>query len=516
MRNVLKNLLIIALLLMSGHAFSQDSQNQQENSFLLTMGTEVQDHDGFFKVEQFDGKISKFLNTNTQATEREVIIVAPAGQGGMAPPSVERKIRELKAQAKKEGREIEPRVLLLSKEYLQGVDDELQKYNTAIESRLDPSNSIDVFKDDPTAKDFYDKGDKIGLLNHLLQTGKLDNLEQGGDIKAATRGLSNLKAQLNNMMLDPVKRTTAITLPIKLAIQSFSCYFAVYVASGVPPARILPFIAFNVTMTLLINSFISDFIRYRSVWDTKFTSGFSYLVRRGEAWKSFVDNRIAEHKPWLFDCMISRWMARKLPMALPQTFVGGSKALRYTIKGDFTFQYFVSLFFMVSGITITDSWITTDHFALNKVNSILEFMHSSPDSHLTTLGFAAFILGANLINCLSGVPIDVVNSYLNKVGLFKTTSSIWLSFIPEVLYQKDKLSQVNMIGANNAINAGLWIISIPTSMVLRFLYPAKGDKNKRKLTDEEIKQTGLDQSILNAKLYPNEMAMLTNFSFASL
>jgi len=512
MRVLLKNLFIVIFLLISGTAFSQES------SFLLTMGTEVQDHDGFFKVEQFDGKISKFLNTNTQATEREVIIVAPAGQGGMAPPSVERKIRELKAQAKKEGKEIEPRVLLLSKEYLQGVDEELQKYNKAIESSLDPSNNIDVFKDDPTAKDLYDKGDKIGLLNYLSQSGKLDNLEQGEEIKAAAKGLGALKEKLQKTILssDPeVRRTTAITLPIKVALQSFSCYFAVYIAGGIPPARIIPFIAFNVTMTFLINSFISDFIRYRSVWDTKFTDAFSSLVGRAQAWKSFVNNRIAEHKPWLFDCMISRWMARKLPMALPQTFVSGSRALRYTIKGDFTFQYFVSLFFMVSGITITDSWITTDHFALNKVNSILEFMHSSPDSHLTTLGFAAFILGANLINCLSGVPIDVVNSYLNKVGLFKTTSSIWLSFIPEVLYQKDKLSQVNMIGANNFINAGLWIISVPTSMILRFLYPARGDKNKRKLTYEEIKKTGLDQSILNAKLYPNEIAMLRYLNIPS-
>ena len=506
MRTLFKNLLIITLLLMSGQAFSQETQNQPESSFLLTMGTEVPG--SFFKVEQFDGKISKFLNTNKNVTEKEVIIVAPAAQGGMVPPSVERKIRELKAQAKKEGKEIEPRVILISKEYLQNVDDMLQKYNKAIESSLDPNKNIDVFKDDPKAKELYEKGDKLGLLSHLSEAGKLDNMEQAEEIKAATNVLSSLKEKLQKTILNPdpkVRKTTLITLPIKAALQGFSCYFAVYIAGGIPADRVIPYIAFNMTMTVLINSFISDFIRWRSATESIFTDahdkGLNYFLNRAKTWKTFVDKRIEQQKPWLLDATFSRLLEN----GLPKTLMATTRVSKFFIRGDFTFQYFVSFFFLVSSITITDSWMMTDHSALTFVNGIRKFMELTPDANLSALSITAFVLGVNLWNCLSGVPIDLVNSYLNRVGSFKNTSSIWLSFIPEVLYQKDKLAQVGLSGLNNGLNWIVTIISLPVYAVAHYIYPAT--KDKQKLTDDEIKQTGLDQSILNAKLYPEETKM---------
>ena len=497
MNKVIKNLLLLSLLLMCSTAYSQQN-------YLFTMGTEVPS--SFLKVESFDGKISTFLNSNTTATEREVIIVAPAAQGGLVPPSVERQIRELKAQAKAEGHTIEPRVLLISKDYLNNVDNLLKKYNALLSNQQN-------LQLDPTAKELYEQGDKIALLSYLSQNGMLDNVEQKEEVKETLGALGRLNEKLKKTILHPdpeVRRTTLITLPIKAGLQAISCYFAVYIAGDIPADRIVPFIAFNMTMTVLINAFITDFIKARSATtglvNDLHDKGVEKLLKQTGSWKSFVDKRMTDGKPWLFDATFSRLLSTN--GAIPNFLNSTTRVSKFVIKGDMAFQYFVSLFFLVAGTTITDSWTGLNADAAGFVNGVRSFIDMTPVSSTGALTLTAFILGLNFWNCLSGVPIDVVNSYFNRIGLFKNKTSIWYSFVPEVLYQKDKLAQVGLGGLNNALNWVVTIVSLPVYVIAHYVYPVTKDDKKEILNDEKIKSSGLDQIILAKRLYPHETSML--------
>ena len=90
--------------------------------YYLTIDKNVTGSESFYKIsrsEHSDAQVLMNIHSKGDGVEKDVLIIAPEGPGGMVPASVEKKVRELKSEAKKQGIKINPKVLLFSNDYVQ-------------------------------------------------------------------------------------------------------------------------------------------------------------------------------------------------------------------------------------------------------------------------------------------------------------------------------------------------------------------------------------------------------------
>ncbi len=483
--------------------FSQELSDNLK-PYYLTIDKNVTGSESFYKIsksEHSDAQVLMNIHSKGDGVEKDVLIIAPEGPGGMVPASVEKKVRELKNEAKKQGIKINPKVLLFSNDYVQEANAITKKYKDALNASMDMSGfNSSFFADDPKAQELLETGDRGALIDYLM-----DKAEEKPELlpeaeKKSVGVLQTLRDRFKNMSPE-VRSATFATLGLKVLIQGFSCYFAVYLADNkLSPEIVVPFVAFNITMTVLINSFIDWFIKIRSVCE----SGMSNLHDRKyenfkktiNSWQATIKERKASGEPWVLDAMLYRI----IDGGLSNLGKGFHKFNKAVIRGDMAFQYGVSLFFLGANWAIVG--LGGDY--LQVVEGMKAFFGSSHGS-ITALSVGLLAMYVTLKNVISGIPIDVVNSYFNRVGLFKDKTSIWYSLFPEMLWQKDKLASVGLGVLNDALNIMITIVGLPAYILAHLIYPPV--KDKEKIDEQKAEDLKVKQYVKELKLYPDERAM---------
>jgi len=253
-------------------------------------------------------------------------------------------------------------------------------------------------------------------------------------------------------------------------------------------------------MTVLINSFIDWFIKVRSVCENGLSNihdkRYKAYNNMLDNWKSFIQGRKDKGKPWVLDAMLYRIV----DSGLSNVGKGFYKFNKAVIRGDMAFQFGVSLFFLGANWGIVG---LSPEFQV-MLEGIKGFF-GTPSGIVTGVSVSLLALYVTLKNVISGIPIDVINSYFNRVGLFKDKTSIWYSLFPEMLWQKDKLASVGLGVLNDILNVMIMIVGLPAYIAAHVLYPPVKDKGK--LEQEKAEELDVKGVIINAKLYPDEKAM---------
>ena len=428
----MKKTLLLALFLfalsLSNKAYSQDTPSDKDdgNRYVVFIGAgEV--GDPMITWQKVGNKVEKpsiFTNDILKDETLPMIIIAPEAAAGQIPPGVERLIRNYK-QINGE----EPVVMLLNKETT-------EKINTGLKDELD----------------------KLGLtVSDNKITVKTSEQEQP----------NTLKTRFNSKLKD---FPTMGTLLIKDALQVFACYYTVYLSGVIkdPAAwQIITFISVNMVVTTGINLFIEEFIKVRSAAANVVKKGIDKTFDAvGDTFQSIKDyigdfRDKANHKKLL------RFTAARMVTdgdITSSKFDGWMrKTTKFLVRGDLAFQTFcVSMPMMFAGWAI---WGIPGQ-AFDFANTYF----GMTDTGWWTVAFAGVAL--TIVNSLSGVPLDLTNSYLNKVGVFSNRLSIWLSLVMEGIWQKDKLGQAGSINLNMIANKLVAYASLPVYLLAHWLSPA--------------------------------------------
>lgn len=476
----------------------------QFTPYYLTLDKSVTGSETFYKVEkssEADKQVLQNITSKGDGVERDVLIIAPEGPGGIVPASVEKKVRELEKEAKELGLKINPKVLLFSEDYIKEAEKITKRYNDALQASMDMSPySSSYFADDPEAQRLLQEGDRAALVEYLMGKSTQDPEILSEDAKKSVGILQTVKDRFKNQSPE-IRNATLATLGLKVLIQGFACYFAIYLADvPLAPSTIMPFVAFNITMTVLINSFIDWYIKVRSVCESKLSNihdkRYKEYNKMVDNWKRIIDERKSSGTPWVLDAMLYRIVDGGIAN-IGKGFYKFNKAV---VRGDMAFQFGVSLFFLAANWGIVG---LSPEFQV-MLEGIKGFF-GTPNGVVTGISLGIMALYVTLKNVISGIPIDVINSYFNRVGLFKDKTSIWYSLVPEMLWQKDKLASVGLGVLNDVLNVMIMVVGLPAYIIAHLVYPPV--KDKEKLDPERAEDLKIKQAITQAKLYPDEKAM---------
>ncbi len=427
----MKRFILLALLLTSTLMINKVFAEDDGNRYVVFIGSgEVGDPMiTWQKVGDEVKKPSIFTNEILKDETLPMVIIAPEAAAGQIPPGVERLIRNYR-QINDE----EPVVILLNKETM-------AKINSSLKTELE----------------------ELGLV---LEDNKI-SVKTSDQVQPNT-----LKTRLNNKLSD---FPTMGTLLIKDAIQAFACYYLIYLSGAIPdPAawQIITFISVNLVVTTGINLFIEEFIKVRSAAANVFKTGidktFDAVTKTFQNIKDYIgDFREKKNHKKLLRATAAR-MATDGDISSSKFDGWMRKTAKFLIRGDMAFQTFcVGMPMMFAGWAI---WGTPNE-AFNFANSYLG---------MTATGWwtvACAGIGLSIVNSLSGVPLDLTNSYFNKVGVFSNRVSIWLSLVMEGIWQKDKLGQVGSVDFNMIANKLVAYASLPVYLLAHWLSPAANAKD---------------------------------------
>ena len=365
-----------------------------------------------------------------------LVIIAAETAGGQLPPGVERLIRSYRL---KNGED--PSVILLNKESINKID-------AGLKAQLKELGLVFV-------------NNKIEVESPALYQ------------------KTSFKTRFCNRLKDA---PTMATMLIKASIQAVACYVTVrFTGIGdLSQLHILAFVGMNMAITIGINSFIEEYIKVRNLSAQLVNKGidktFDKLTEVFDALKSMRDyiGDLTETNSQrrLLRATMAR-LATDNKISDPRFTDYMKKTTKFVIRGDLAFQ---TLFVAVP--------LTFASWAIGGVSGeVFDFANSlgiEGHSLLTIMGAGAALIIANSISL---IPLDVANAYMNRVGVFSTKMSIWLSPILDTFGQKDKLGQTGYVESNNLFNRLFAYVSLPIYLFSYWAAPAT------KMQDVKLEQS---------------------------